>query len=95
MKALKEAGITKCPHCRMEFDNKGFCGCETPFSLNAIPQPALDGIARTILPRIVACVEGLSTPTPTQKREREQLEMAQAILDERDFINERIYKRQC
>jgi len=43
-----------CPYCNEPPDGRGFCACEPPFSLKAIPQARLDGIARTILPHIVA-----------------------------------------
>jgi|GEM_PF-5100015 len=49
-----------CPICNEEADERGFCGCEPPFSLKAIPQEKIDGIARTIFPRIVAYVESMN-----------------------------------
>ena len=48
---------TICPICKVAPDSKGFCGCEPPFSLSAIPQEKIDGIARTIYPRILAYFE--------------------------------------
>lgn len=35
-----------CPICKTSKEN---CTCEKPFSLNAIPQHKLDGIAKSIL----------------------------------------------
>ena len=39
-----------CPICTATMEN---CTCEKPFSLNAIPQHQLDGIARGIFTQIV------------------------------------------
>jgi len=45
--------IKTCGRCKQTPDDRGFCGCEPPFSLDAIPQEKLDGIARVIYPHIV------------------------------------------
>ena len=43
-----------CPICNKEADDMGFCGCEPPFKLDAMPSEKITGIARTIYPRILA-----------------------------------------
>lgn len=42
---------TVCPICKIQVES---CTCNEPFDLEAIPQPQLDGIARTISSRIKA-----------------------------------------
>ena len=67
MNELRKMGITTCPHCKLEWDDRGFCGCEDPFPLNAIPQEKIDSLARTFYPRIVAYVEGLNKKSAVNK----------------------------
>jgi len=42
-----------CPICKEERDDRGFCGCPPLFSLDAIPQEIVDGLARVFYPQIV------------------------------------------
>ena len=41
------------PICKKLVDDRGFCGCEPPFSPDAIPEVKLKGIARAIYPAII------------------------------------------
>ena len=75
MSMLKKMGITNCPHCKVEFDDRGFCGCEQPFNLNAVPQAKIDGIARTIFPRIKAHVEGFNSISVNNRLRKEVSEI--------------------
>jgi len=43
-----------CPICKEPTDDRGFCRCEPPFSLDDVPKEKFTGIARTIYPRILA-----------------------------------------
>jgi hypothetical protein len=46
-----------CPICKESTDDRGFCGCPPPFSLDAIPQEKLDGIARVMFPEMKSFFE--------------------------------------
>jgi len=67
-----------CPICNEPADNRGFCGCEPPFSLNAVPQEKIDGIARTIFPHVVAYVEGLTGGTAKNVLNKKAMATSQA-----------------
>ena len=43
-----------CPICKEATDDRGFCGCEPPFSLDAVPQEKIRGIARVLYPQLDA-----------------------------------------
>jgi hypothetical protein len=64
-----------CPICKEATDDRGFCGCEPPFSLSAIPQEKLDGIARTAYPHIVSYYKAyFQVPGNREKFEARQRE---------------------
>ena len=46
--------IKTCGRCKQAPDDRGFCGCEPPFSLDAMPAEKADGIARVMYPHIVS-----------------------------------------
>jgi len=46
--------IKTCGICKQTPDDRGFCGCEPPFSLDAMPTEKADGIARELFPHIAS-----------------------------------------
>ena len=67
-----------CPICKEPADDRGFCGCEPPFSLSAVPKEKIDGIARTIFPHIVAYVEGMTGGATKSEINKEAMAVSQS-----------------